>query len=644
VVSPENTRPMAVLSLRDVSFSFGGRPLIEHADLQIERGERVCLVGRNGAGKSTLMRLMRGELAPDTGSIDWQAGTRIARQVQEVPQGITGTIFEEVAAGLGEQGPAVAAHFRLHHGPDPLDAATRATLEELAHALDPERAWSWEHRVEQTLDRMQLDPWTRFDTLSSGMKRRVLLARSLVIEPDLLLLDEPTNHLDLDAIRWLEEFLLRYEGTLVFVTHDRMFLERLATRIVEIDRSRLFDWTCNYRTFLERKEAALAVEEQQQALFDKKLAQEEAWLRQGVKARRTRNEGRVRALEQLRRERQARRAKVGTVKVELHQDAERSGSLVIQTRGLGYDIDGRPIIRDLSTTIMRGDKVGVIGPNGCGKTTLLRLLLGQLPSITGTVRHGTQLEIGYFDQLRAQLDDEQSVSDNVAHGQDMLEINGRRRHIIGYLEDFLFTPERAKTLVRYLSGGERNRLLLARLFSRPSNVLVLDEPTNDLDVETLDLLESLLVEYPGTVLLVSHDRAFLNNVVTQTLVFEGDGVVKEYAGGYDDWLAQRPDPVETAPAPSQKKTVAAPAPRKTAAASRGLSYKEEREREQLPRQIEDWEAEQETLQQQIASPGFYQQDGAEIARVSQQLADLHHRLAAAYERWESLESQAEAAQ
>lgn len=632
---------MAILSLRDVSFSFGGRPLIEQATIEVERGERVSLVGRNGAGKSTLMRLMLGELKPDSGSVDFPPATKIARQIQDVPTEALGTNFDVVAAGLGEIGPAVAAHYRLHRT-DSLAVAERESLEKLSHSLDPERAWEWEHQVEQMLDRMQLDPVKPFDQLSSGMKRRVLLAKSLVIDPDVLLLDEPTNHLDLDAIRWLEEFLQRFAGTLIFVTHDRMFLERLATRIVEIDRGRLFDWTCDYRTFLDRKEAALATEEQQQALFDKKLAREEAWIRQGVKARRTRNEGRVRALKELRKERQARREKIGTVKVELHEDAVRSGTLVAQTQNLTYEIGGRTILRELSTSIFRGDKVGIIGPNGCGKTTLLRLLLGQLPATNGTVRQGTNLEIGYFDQLRAQLDDDESVIENVAHGQEMLVINGKRRHIIGYLEDFLFTPERSKTLVRYLSGGERNRLLLARLFSKPSNVLVLDEPTNDLDAETLELLESLLVDYPGTVLLVSHDRAFLNNVVTNTLVFEGDGVVKEYAGGYDDWINQRAAALE-----AEKKSATIP---KTAAARvsssrpRSLNFKEQRELEELPRRIELWEAEQEELHQRMSSPEFYQQPSPEIASATKKLEELHDQLTAAYARWETLESQAEAAQ
>jgi ATP-binding cassette subfamily F protein uup len=625
---------MAVLNLREVAFGFGGHPLVERADLQVERGERIGLVGRNGTGKSTLMRLLAGELAPESGIVERAAGLCVARQAQDVPSGLVGTIWDEVAAGVGEIGQAVAAHHKLHGG-DEVAAAERAALEQLNHTIDPELAWSWERRVDQTLDRMDLDPHAKFDSLSAGMKRRVLLARALVVDPDLLLLDEPTNHLDLEAIAWLETFLPRFAGTLLFVTHDRMFLAKLATRIVEIDRGRLFDWTCDYPTFLERKEAAIAAEDRQQALFDKKLAQEEAWLRQGVKARRTRNEGRVRALQQLRRERQARREKVGTVQVELHEDTERSGQLVLQTENLNYSTADRPIVCNLSTTIMRGDKVGVIGPNGCGKTTLLRLLLGELPPTTGTVRHGTGLEIGYFDQLRAQLGDEESVIDNVAHGQDQLLINGRNRHIIGYLEDFLFTPERARTLVRFLSGGERNRLLLARLFSRPSNLLVLDEPTNDLDVETLELLESLLGDYAGTVLLVSHDREFLNNIVTQTLVFEGDGFVKEYAGGYDDWLTQR-SPTAGGPSGVPKKAV--PAQRSASMTkTRSLSYKEQRELEQLPRLIEEWEAEQDTIHKAMSAPGYYQQDSAAIARTTQQLEELHQRLAAAYERWEALE-------
>ena len=631
---------MALLSLRDVSFGFGSPPLLEHVDLQIERGERVGLLGRNGTGKSTLMKLMVGALPPDLGLIDLQPGIRVARLIQDVPSGRTGTIFDEVATGLGDQGIAVAAQFHLHHPDASLTVSHRAELEQKAELLDHDTGWQLEHRIEQMLERMQLDPLTLFDQLSSGMKRRVLLGQSLVGDPDVLLLDEPTNHLDIDAIRWLEDFLSRFNGTLIFVTHDRVFLQSLATRIVELDRGRLFDWPCDYTTFLERKEAALAAEEQQQALFDKKLAIEEIWIRRGVKARRVRNEGRVRALKKLREERRARREKVGTVKVEI-QEAERSGALVADVKDLSYEIGGRTIIRDLTTTIMRGDKVGIIGSNGSGKTTLLRLLLGELSPTAGRVKRGTNLEVAYFDQLRAQLDEEKTVQDNVSEGKDILLINGQQQHIIGYLEDFLFTPERTRSPARYLSGGERNRLLLARLFSKPSNVLVLDEPTNDLDAETLDLLEELIVDYPGTVLLVSHDRAFLNNVVTNTLVFEGDGHVRDYTGGYDDWLAQRRameesrlQPSSTPPSARETKAIAA-------TGTRRRTFKEQQELSQLPKRIEALEIEQHELHAAMAAPTFYQQDKAEIAKVTKRLAAIELELLATFERWELLEALAE---
>ncbi|HET6424301.1 MAG TPA: ATP-binding cassette domain-containing protein [Planctomycetaceae bacterium] len=630
---------MAVLSFRDVSFGFGQPPLVEHADLQVERGERIGLLGRNGTGKSTLMRLMLGELAPDHGTIETANGIRITRQRQDVPVDARGTIFGMVAAAFEDHGPALEASFRLHHHAEELTVEERHQLETLAATVDSDRAWQWEQRIEQTLARMQLDPWQRFENLSSGMKRRVLLAQALVLDPDILLLDEPTNHLDIEAINWLEDFLQRFEGTFIFITHDRTFLQKLATRIVELDCGKLYDWTCDYATFLIRKEEALAAEERQQELFDKKLAREEAWIRTGIKARRTRNEGRVRALKELRSQYQARRKRVGSAQVELHEDADRGGVKVIQAANLNYAIAGRTILENFSTTIFRGDKIGIIGPNGCGKTTLLRLLLGELTPTAGTIRHGTNLEIGYFDQLRAQLDDEETVIENVAHGQDMLLINGKRRHIIGYLEDFLFTPERSKTLVRFLSGGERNRLLLARLFSKPSNVLVLDEPTNDLDTETLELLESLVVDYPGTVLLVSHDRTFLNNVITSSLVFEGDNGVKEYAGGYDDWLLQKTASVQ-AEAAAKAKSAGETRPVATPTRSR-LNFKEQRELEELPRKIEAWETEQADLHAQMGQPSFYQQDTAAITAVNAALARLEESLTAAYARWEELESRAE---
>ena len=631
---------MALLSFRDVTFGFVSPPLLDHVNLQIERGERVGLLGRNGTGKSTLMKLIVGEIAPDSGIVERQAGTRIARLMQDVPVGQTGTIFDEVAAGLGEIGEAVAANFRLHHPDANHTEAERESLTLLSDSSSSEAVWQGEHRVDVILERMQLNPLALFDSLSSGMKRRVLLAKALVLDPDVLLLDEPTNHLDIDAIRWLEEFLSRYSGTLIFITHDRVFLQRLAKRIVELDRGRLFDWPCDYTTFLVRKEAALAAEETQQALFDKKLALEEVWIRKGIKARNVRNQGRVRALKKLREERAARRERIGSVKVEL-QDTERSGSLVADAKKLSYQIGDRFIIRDLTTTVMRGDKIGIIGPNGCGKTTLLRLLLGELAATSGTIRQGTKIEVAYFDQLREQLDETKTVQENVSD-TDKLMINGQQRHIIGYMEDFLFTPERSRSPARYLSGGERNRLLLARLFSKPSNVLVLDEPTNDLDAETLELLESLIVDYPGTVLLVSHDRAFLNEAVASTLVFEGDGVVKEYAGGYDDWLDQKragdAARLEESAASSAATRPDQSTSSKPQSRPRKVNFKEQRELEELPKQIDALEIEQASLHEAMAAPSFYQQDGAVIAKARLRLEALQQELAVAFDRWQSLDA------
>jgi len=638
---------MALLSFRDVTFGFVSPPLLDHVNLQIERGERVGLLGRNGTGKSTLMKLIVGSLPPDSGFVERQAGMRIARLVQDVPVGRTGTIFDEVAAGLGEIGDAAAANFRLHHPDANHTEADHASLTLRAESLESDKVWQGEHQVDVILERMQLNPLLPFDSLSSGMKRRVLLAQALVLEPDVLLLDEPTNHLDIDAIQWLEDFLSRYSGTLIFITHDRVFLQRLARRIVELDRGRLFDWPCDYATFLVRKEATLAAEEQQQALFDKKLALEEVWIRKGIKARNVRNQGRVRALKKLREERAARRERIGSVKVEL-QDAERSGSLVADAKKVCYsvptDTGERTIIQDLTTTVMRGDKVGIIGPNGCGKTTLLRLLLGELTPQSGNIRLGTKIEVAYFDQLREQLDETKTLQQNVSD-TDKLMINGQQRHIIGYMEDFLFTPDRSRSPARHLSGGERNRLLLARLFSKPSNVLVLDEPTNDLDAETLELLESLIVEYPGTVLLVSHDRAFLNEVATHTLVFEGGGAVKEYAGGYDDWINQK-QAGETARREEQAAVAAASktepsAATKPAARPRKLSFKEQRELEQLPKQIDAIEVEQRALHGAMAEPSFYQQDGATIAKARQRLEVLEQELAVTFDRWQTLEASAQ---
>jgi ATP-binding cassette subfamily F protein uup len=529
----------------------------------------------------------------------------VALLSQEVPQDISGTIAEVVAGGM-----PVAAD-------------------------DHDVSWQAEQRIKRILMEMDLTGDLRFETLSSGMKRRVLLARAIVADPDLLLLDEPTNHLDLAAIEWLEDFLLRWKKTLIFVTHDRMFLRKLATRIFEIDRGRLFDWSCDYDTFLSRKEAALAAEETQNALFDKKLAEEEVWIRTGIKARRTRNEGRVRALEQLRSIRSNRREATGKVQLAI-QEGERSGMLVAEVEGVSFAYEGRTIVRDFSTSIMRGDKVGIIGPNGVGKTTLLRILLGQLQPQAGSVRLGTNLQVAYFDQLRMQLNDDASVQDNVADGYDTVRVGDSSRHVIGYLRDFLFSPERARLPVRFLSGGERNRLLLAKLFTKPANVIVLDEPTNDLDTETLELLEERLVEFAGTVLLVSHDRMFLNNVVTSTIVFEESGV-REYFGGYDDWLRQRKVAPSRAAHEVTNRAAARRAAEETSPVKRRLSFKEKQELDALPGRIEEFDAQIAALHREMAEPQFYQQSGAQIAAEQARLKSLEEQLASAYSRWEELE-------
>ncbi|CAN5873264.1 ATP-binding cassette domain-containing protein [soil metagenome] len=593
---------MALLSLRDVCLAFGGPRLLDHGDLQVERDDRICLLGRNGEGKSTLLRVIQGEIAPDEGEVLRQQGLRIARLAQQVPEGHGRIVAEVVAEGLSEE---------VHDLADP----------------------SHDHRVLAVLSRMDLDAETRFEALSSGLKRRVLLAQALVAEPDLLLLDEPTNHLDIESIRWLEEHLLRWTGTLIFVTHDRALLERLATRIIELDRGHLYDWSCDYPTFLKRKEEMLAAEARQADLFDKKLAQEEVWIRKGIQARRTRNEGRVRALKELREARSRRRERQGTARIQA-QEAGRSGTMVIETEGLGFSYDdGQPVIRDLTTTLQRGDKVGVIGPNGSGKTTLLRLLLGELTPDEGTIRQGTNLEVAYFDQLKATLDEEKTVQENVSE-YETITIDGRPRHVLGYLQDFLFAPDRSRTLVKVLSGGERSRLLLAKLFTKPSNVLVLDEPTNDLDIETLELLESLLVDYGGTVLLVSHDRAFLNNVATATLAIEPDGRVKETVGGYDEYLRLKQEEARSEAKASPPRESAPPGEKDR---PRKLSYKERQELERLPVRIEEIEAARQEIHEAMADPDFYRQPGSEIAEVKARLDALDEELTATFERWEALE-------
>jgi ATP-binding cassette subfamily F protein uup len=601
---------MPLVTIRNVSLRFRGPPLLDDVTCHVESGQRIGLLGRNGAGKTSLLRLLAGAIGPDAGAVVYAAGATVGVLQQDVPQDLVGPVHEVVASGLPPAGAA-------------------------------ESAWQREQAVEQMLGRMGLDGGAAFEALSAGLKRRVLLARAISGKPDLLLLDEPTNHLDIEAVEWLEEFLGRWRGTLMFVTHDRTFLRRMADRILEIDRGRIFDWSCDYDTFLVRKEEALAAEEKRNELFDKKLAQEEVWIRTGIKARRTRNEGRVRALEALRRERRQRRLAVGRVKLEI-QEADRSGALVAALEGVSYLRGLRPIIRDLSMTVMRGDRIGIIGPNGSGKTTLLRLMLGELAPSAGSVRLGTNLRIAFFDQLRDQIDDEQTVADNVADGYETIQIDGQSRHVVGYLQDFLFTPDRARTAVKFLSGGERNRVLLARLFAKPANLIVLDEPTNDLDAETLEMLESRLVDFAGTVLVVSHDRSFLDNVVTSTLVFEpADGAAafttKEYVGGYADW--QRARAAVAAMPAAQPRAAAAAQPRPVQPApKRKRSFKEQRELESLPAVIETLETEIAALHAALAEPDYYRQSGDVLARDQARLSDLEARHSTAFSRWAELEA------
>lgn len=600
---------MAQITISELSIGFRGPLLLDAVTCQIEAGQRIGLLGRNGTGKTTLLRMLCGEVEPDAGEVLRATGTRVSLLPQEVPRDVEGSVGDVVARGL-----------RTEDAP-PL-----------------QEQWEAEQRVKQIVSRTGLDAGGRFEVLSSGMKRRVLLARTLVSSPDVLLLDEPTNHLDIDTITWLEDFLLKWDATLIFVTHDRMFLRRLATRILEIEQGQIFDWSCDYVTFLQRKEAALAAQEKQFALFDKKLAQEEAWIRQGIKARRTRNEGRVRALERMRRERRKRRDTESRVGLNI-ESGQRSGNVVAVLDDVSFAYEDRRIVEGFSTVITRGDKVGIVGPNGAGKTTLLRLLLGRLRPEQGTIRSGTNLQIAYFDQLREQLDEEATVQQNVGDGTETVSMAGKSRHVLGYLQDFLFSPERARTPVKFLSGGERNRVLLARLFAKPANLIVLDEPTNDLDAETLELLEQRLVEFPGTVLLVTHDREFLNNIVTSVIVFE-DQTVREYDGGYDDWQRARNNRVTETTTPPTKKTAATSSsssrqpPRKQ---QQRLNYREQQELLKLPEKIDQLEAEITKVHEAMADPRFYQRASEEIATEHTRLQDLEAELNGAYERWETLE-------
>ena len=625
---------MPLLHFQNVDYSVGGPLLLEQINFSIDPGERVCIVGRNGAGKSTLMRLIAGEIQPDDGEIRVQGGVVVARMAQEVPQDTQGSVFDVVAQGLGELGALLAAYHHAVHDGD-MDAMAAAQTQ-----IEARHGWDLDRRVAQVLEKLDLPDEAEFAALSGGMKRRVLLGQALVRAPDILLLDEPTNHLDIEAIDWLEGFLKSFAGSLVFVTHDRSFLRALATRIVEIDRGQLTSWPGDYDNYLRRREERLHAQAQENARFDKLLAQEEVWIRQGIKARRTRNEGRVRALKAMRVERAARRELTGKVKMEA-AGAQASGKKVIEMAGVAQAFGDKVILRDASTTILRGDRIGIIGPNGSGKSTLLKILLGELTPDAGSVEQGTQLQIAYFDQHRSQLDETRNAIENVAGGADFVEINGSRKHIIGYLQDFLFSPERARAPITRLSGGERNRLLLARLFAQPSNLLVMDEPTNDLDVETLELLEELLLDYPGTLLLVSHDRDFLDNVVTSTLALEGDGRLAEYVGGYSDWLRQRAMPRQDAKAASmdpglRRDDEQKPSP-PVPAAKKKLSFKEQRELEQLPGRIEQLESEIATRTEAMNEPAFFQQDSNAIVAANEALATLQTELDAAYARWEVLD-------
>ena len=638
---------MPLLTLQDVGLAYGHLPLFEEADLQIDAGERIALIGRNGTGKSSLLRVLSGEVPPDTGDIWRDPALRISRLDQDVPAAGTHSVFEEVASGLGDLGAIVAEYHRAAvRLADSHDAADLARLGELQHALEERDGWSIEQKVELVISRLSLPADRRMVELSGGWRRRVLLARALVSEPQLLLLDEPTNHLDIDAIRWLEEHLQTYPGAILFVTHDRAFLSAIATRIVELDRGRLTSWPGSYATYLQKKEAALEADARELDRLDKKLQKEEAWLRQGVKARRTRNEGRVRALMALRADRAAHRSLGGTVRLAV-DDAQSSGKLVFEGKRVTKAFGSVPVIRDYSGRIVRGDRVGLIGPNGSGKTTLLRMLVGEIEPDSGEVRRGARLQIAYFDQQREALDPDVTVADSVNEGNTTVTINGQPRHIVGYLADFLFPRERAHSPVRSLSGGERNRLMLARLFARPANVLILDEPTNDLDIETLELLEELIGAFDGTVLLVSHDRAFLDNIVTSTLAFEGEGKVTEYVGGWEDYLRQsrslqagsRETPlvaVRSNPA-ADRDDVAAGITGEGRPARRKLTFKEARELDRLPAAIESLEEEQARLRAEVEAPDFYKAGADRMRAVVARADEVARELERLLKRWVELE-------
>jgi ATP-binding cassette subfamily F protein uup len=627
---------MNLLNATNLYHSYGDQPLLDMANLSIEDGERICLVGRNGTGKSTLLKMLSGQIKPDEGEINKSRGLLVAELKQEVPASIEGSVYDCIASGIGELGNVITEwhHLVLQVA---TDISVLPRMQELQDIIEANNAWNLENRISATVSRLNLPADAEFNQLSGGMKRRVLLGMALVAEPDLLLLDEPTNHLDIESIIWLEEFLQQFKGSLLFISHDRSFLKSLATRIIDLDRGKLTSWPGSYERYLEAKQAQLEVESTHNALFDKKLALEEVWIRQGIKARRTRNEGRVRALEQLRRDRSDRRELQGRVKL-VTQKSEKSGKIVINAEAVKFQFEDKPIVNNFTFKMLRGEKIGLIGPNGCGKSTLIKLLLGKLAPQEGEIQLGTKLEVAYFDQHRETLDLEKSVRDNLVEKADHVEVNGVSKHVISYLKDFLFSEKKINMPVKALSGGERNRLLLARLFTRSFNFLVMDEPTNDLDMDTLELLEELLVEFKGSLLLVSHDRNFIDNTVTSTLVFEGEGEVNEYVGGYIDWLRQRTTTTESAQAinsktKSKSKPAQAPKPKPKAK----LSAADEKELRLLPVKIEKLEKQIEKMHQEFAVPGFYDQDSTITKQLQQQLSTHETSLQALYDQWEKLD-------
>jgi ATP-binding cassette subfamily F protein uup len=618
---------MNLVTAKNLYHSFGDQPLLDHTSLSIETGERICLLGRNGVGKSTLLKMISGQLKPDDGEFNFARDIRIAELKQEVPDDLEGSVYDCIAIGLGKIADVITEwhHLALQAASD---IKVLERLQQLQEIIETSNAWNLENRVTSTISRLNLPADSAFSQLSGGMKRRVLLGQALVAEPDLLLLDEPTNHLDLDSIIWLEEFLRQFKGSLLFITHDRSFLQNLATRIIDLDRGQLTSWPGNYQNFLELKQAQFDNESTANALFDKKLAQEEVWIRQGIKARRTRNEGRVRALKKLRQERTQRREQQGRVKLA-NTDVEASGKIVIEAEAIGFQWPDHQIVENFSCKILRGEKIGIIGPNGCGKSTLIQLLLGKLAPQQGSVKLGTKLEIAYFDQLREAIDQHKTVRENISEHSDQVTVNGKDRHIIGYLKEFLFTDKKINMPAKALSGGERNRLLLAKLFARSFNFLVMDEPTNDLDIDTLELLEELLIEFKGSLLLVSHDRSFIDHIVTSTLVFDSPGQVNEYVGGYEDWLRQRAPKLET--------TAKKPSSAKNAGGKSNPSSAHQLELKSLPDKIARLESDITNIQLKLASPGFFQKDPEIISAAQEELASKEQEMHQLFERWELLE-------